>query len=92
MLPMDRIDEFDRVVELLQNGKPVRDYEAVARHKDGSRVEVLVMASLVRVESGQPVDVCSIARDNRVKKQLEQQITLLAEAERRYIERQVTWR
>ena len=73
IIPPDRLDEEDRVMQRIRGGARVEPFETVRRRKDGSLVEVSVTVSPIRDASGAIVGASKIARDiseqNRVRRQ-----------------------
>jgi PAS domain S-box-containing protein len=62
LIPPDRFDEEERVIERIRRGEGV-DFETVRRRKDGTLVDVSVAVSPIRDREGMVVGASKIARD-----------------------------
>ncbi len=85
LMPADRSDDFQRTLARLRQGEVVQDYETVRLHKDGTRIDVALTVSLMQDKDGAACGICSISRDIRERKLLEQQVADLANKERQQI-------
>jgi PAS domain S-box-containing protein len=84
LIPADRQEEEDSIIDRIRRGQRVEHYETVRQRKDGSLVEISLTVSPVRNARGEVVGASKIARDITARKKTEEQIALLArEAEHR---------
>ena len=84
LIPADRQDEEDAIIDRIRRGQRVEHYETVRQRKDGGRVEISLTVSPIMNAQGEVVGASKIARDITVRKKHEEQIALLArEAEHR---------
>lgn len=63
LLPPDRQDEEQRIVEALKEGKRLDHFETVRLHKDGRRVDISVTISPINDARGEVIGASKIARD-----------------------------
>lgn len=63
LIPQDRLDEEDRILERLKRGGVVDHFETVRICKDGRRIDVSITSSPIRDKSGGIVGASKIARD-----------------------------
>jgi PAS domain S-box-containing protein len=87
LVPPDRQDEEDRVLESIRAGHVVEAFDTIRRRKDGSLVSVSVRVSPIRDVSGRIVGASKIARNISERKRIEaelgslqQRLLALAEA------------
>ena len=80
IIPPERLDEEDRIVQRIKRGERVSSYDTVRVIKDGRRVEVSVSVSPLRDSNGQVVGASKIVRDITQRKQKEEQLRLLSSA------------
>jgi PAS domain S-box-containing protein len=84
LIPADRQEEEDSIIDRIRRGQRVEHYETVRQRKDGSLVEISLTVSPVKNAQGEVVGASKIARDITARKKTEEQIALLArEAEHR---------
>jgi PAS domain S-box-containing protein len=83
MTPPDRREDLRRSLRRLASGAmPDVAFEAVRVRKDGSPVEVSVRVGVVRdSHTGQPIGLCSIARDVTERRRAERELQARAERE-----------
>lgn len=63
LLPADRQEEEDRIIERIRRGERVEPFFTRRRRKDGNEIDVLVSVSPVRDGNGTIVGASKIARD-----------------------------
>ena len=63
LVPEDRRDEMEQVLDAIRQDQPMRIYETMRRRKDGSLVDVSLSVSPVRDNTGQVVGAATIAHD-----------------------------
>ena len=74
LLPPDRADEFQQIVERLNWGERIAHYETVRSRKDGSCVEVSLTISSIKNRDGQIVGASKIARDITERRRTEKEL------------------
>jgi PAS domain S-box-containing protein len=73
VIPGDRQQEEDRILQSIVDGKPVVHFETVGLRKDGSTVEISLMVSPIRDKSGRLVGISRVSHDiTEQKRQAEQ--------------------
>jgi PAS domain S-box-containing protein len=80
IIPPDRIEEEERILQQLGRGFRVHDYETVRMAKSGRLLDVSVSISPLRDTSGRVVGASKVARDVSIRKRAE---AALKEADRR---------
>jgi PAS domain S-box-containing protein len=80
LLPDDRQDEEDMILERLRRGEQVDHFETVRRTKDGRLVDVSVTTSPLRDTHGVIIGASKIARDITARKQAEEALAQRAVA------------
>ena len=63
IIPPDRHDEEQRILERIRSGQRVEHFETVRQRKDGSLVDVSLTVSPIRRDDGMIVGASKIARD-----------------------------
>ena len=76
LLPADRKDEEAGLLERIQRGERVDQYETVRRRRDGSLVDISLTVSPIR-NGDEVVGASQIARDNTERRRAQEQQTLL---------------
>lgn len=71
LLPAGRQDEARHLVERLQRGEHLQNYETVRERKDGRPIDVSVTVSATRDEAGRITGFSTIARDITERKAIE---------------------
>jgi PAS domain S-box-containing protein len=84
LIPPDRRQEEDEILEHIRHGRRVEHFETVRIRKDGSKTDISLTVSPVRNSAGKIIGASKIARDITERKQSEKHIASLArEAEHR---------
>jgi PAS domain S-box-containing protein len=71
VVPPERQNEVRAIVERLQRGEHLQNYETVWLRKDGRRIDVSITISATRAESGRLTGFSTIARDITERKTVE---------------------
>ena len=77
LIPPDRVDEENQMVERVHRGELVEHLETTRLHKDGSLVSVELTLSPLRDESGRVVGRSKITHDITLRKKAEAELRLL---------------
>ncbi len=80
LIPPDRAGEEPAMIEKIKRGESVEHCETVRRRKDGKLINISVTISPIREPGGKIIGASKVARDVTVRKQAEEQLTLLSEA------------
>jgi two-component system sensor kinase FixL len=72
LIPRDRADELEHIIGRVRSGERVSPFETVRIRKDGRSVDVSLLVSPIRDESGRIVGASAIARDITGQKRAEQ--------------------
>ena len=81
IIPADRQDEEDHILDLIKRGESATRIETVRLRKDGSEVPIAVLISPVRDQSGTVIGASKIARDLTAELQVR---TALSDIEARF--------
>jgi len=81
LVPPDRPDELEQILERVRGGERVDHYETVRWRKDGGQIHVSLTVSPIRDATGEITGVSTIARDITERKRAEE---ALRESEERY--------
>jgi len=63
LIPEDRIDDELRLLNEVREGKEIKHYQTVRRHKDGHLIQISLTLSPIKDPFGNIVGVSSVARD-----------------------------
>jgi PAS domain S-box-containing protein len=74
LIPADRQDEEDHVLEFIRAGQLVEAFDTIRRRKDGTLVDVSVRVSPILDPSGKIVGASKIARDIAERKRIEAEV------------------
>jgi PAS domain S-box-containing protein len=80
LIPAERQDEEDFIMERLRRGERIEHYETVRIAKDGRLLDVSLTISPIRDRSGRIVGAAKIARDVTARRWAEQATRFLADA------------
>jgi PAS domain S-box-containing protein len=81
LVPQDRLHESAKIMETVQRGEAVKDYETVRLRKDGTPIEISLTVSPIRDIGGRIVGTSAIAREITERKRHE---AILRESEERF--------
>jgi PAS domain S-box-containing protein len=73
LLPEDREDEEDRILQRIKSGETIEHFETIRRRRDGGAVNVALTISPIKDASGRVIGASKIARDITHVKQIERQ-------------------
>jgi PAS domain S-box-containing protein len=84
LIPPDRREEEDTILERVRRGQGVEHFETVRQRKDGSLIDISLTVSPIKNALGKIIGASKIARDNTERRKSEAHIAILArEAEHR---------
>jgi diguanylate cyclase (GGDEF)-like protein/PAS domain S-box-containing protein len=63
LTPEDKADDELHLLENIKNGKEIKSYETIRRHKDGHSIQVSLTSSAIKDPFGNVVGISSIVRD-----------------------------
>ena len=84
LIPADRQDEENQILEKIRRGENVEHFETLRQTKDGRLIDVSVTASPIKDASGKVIGVSKVARDITERKRAEEELrwkTALLEAQ-----------
>jgi PAS domain S-box-containing protein len=88
LIPSERLEEEQRILSQIERGENVRHFETVRVRKDGRPIEVSVMVSAIRDQTGRIVGASKVARDiTEYRAAMAEVAKLNAELEKRVAER-----
>jgi PAS domain S-box-containing protein len=79
LIPSDRQDEEQRIIDRVKNGTIVEHFETLRLAKDGRQVDITVSVSPIRDSSGKIVGASKVARDITERKRLEEELLLFSQ-------------
>ncbi len=79
LIPPDRLDEEPRILERIRCGEPVKHFDTVRRHKNGTLLDISLTVSPIVDRGGRVVGVSKISRDITERKQAEAAVRESAE-------------
>lgn len=85
LIPPDRRDELEQVLEYSQREEPMESFETLRVRKDGRLVQISLTLSPIRDETGRITGVAAIMKDISELKRLEAEILQVSEREQRRI-------
>ena len=77
LIPADRQDEENQILEKIKRGESVRHFETLRQTKDGRMIDVSITASPIKDTTGKTVGISKVAREITDRKRAEQRLTLL---------------
>ena len=86
IVPPERIAEISDILNRVERGERIEQYETVGRRKDGSAVQVSLSISPIKSPSGEIVGASRIARDLTESRRTEQALRQQIEERRRIFE------
>ena len=78
IIPQDRIQEEDRIIATLKEGKRVDHFETERKRRDGRRIPVSLTISPIYDDTGRVIGASKIARDVTDRKRMEDDLRQLA--------------
>ena len=73
LIPADRHDEENRILETIKRGESMKHFETLRQTKDGRLIDVSVTTSPIRDVTGKIIGVSKVARDITERRKLEAQ-------------------
>jgi PAS domain S-box-containing protein len=73
LIPADRHDEENQILETIKRGESMKHFETLRQTKDGRLIDVSVTASPIRDATGKTIGVSKVARDITQRRTLEAQ-------------------
>jgi PAS domain S-box-containing protein len=73
LIPADRHDEENQILETIRRGESMKHFETLRQTKDGRLIDVSVTASPIRDATGKTIGVSKVARDITQRRTLEAQ-------------------
>jgi two-component system sensor kinase FixL len=83
LLPPDRPEEQNEIIDRIRSGERVENFETVRLRKDGQSVAISMTVSPIRDRRRRIVGAATIARDITMQRELQAEILEIAERERR---------
>jgi PAS domain S-box-containing protein len=80
IIPPERHDEEQMILDKLRRGERIEHFETVRMRKDGQRLDISLSISPIKNGRGQITGASKIARDITERKRAEQQLAFLAQA------------
>ena len=77
LIPPDRQQEENQILESILRGESLEHFETLRRTKDGRLIEVSITASPIKDAAGKAIGVSKVVRDISARKKAEQQLILL---------------
>jgi PAS domain S-box-containing protein len=87
LIPPDLHEEEPRILDLIQRGERLTQFETVRLRKNGSRLNVSIIVSPIKNTEGKIIGASKIAHDITERKRLEAAVAAAAEEERGRIAR-----
>ncbi len=78
LLPLDRLDEEDLILEKIKRGEYVEHFETVRIRKNGETIQISATISPIRDDKGRVVGASKIARDITERKKYEAELDKLS--------------
>jgi two-component system CheB/CheR fusion protein len=82
LVPTEKMEEFRQIGRTLCHERPLYEFETVRLHKDGTRIDVATIYSVVKDANDNIQSICAITRDIGERKQLEQEMAELTTVDR----------
>ena len=79
LIPDDRRDEENQILDKIRCGESVEHFETLRQTKDGRLIDVSVTASPIKDADGKPIGVSKVARDITERKRAERRLAELAQ-------------
>ncbi len=84
-IPQDKENEFDRIGQLVLDGKSFTDFEMRCRKRDGSPIDIVISSAPLRGASGAVYGIMAVIIDTTLNRQLIQEILEISNREQRRI-------
>jgi PAS domain S-box-containing protein len=79
LIPDDRRDEENQILDKIRCGESVEHFETLRQTKDGRLIDVSVTASPIKDADGKPIGVSKVARNITERKRAERRLAELAQ-------------
>jgi PAS domain S-box-containing protein len=76
LIPADRHDEENHILEKINRGESIEHFETLRQTKDGRLIDVSVTVSAIKEAAGKVIGVSKVARDITVRKRAEEALRL----------------
>ncbi|MEI9923706.1 MAG: PAS domain S-box protein [Bradyrhizobium sp.] len=86
IVPPERLPEVGQILERIERGETIENYETVRRHKDGHEVHVSLGIAPIRSASGETIGASKTARDITESRKTQQALSQEIEERRRIFE------
>jgi PAS domain S-box-containing protein len=80
LIPMDRQQEEDRILQRVLQGESVEHYETIRQSKDGRLIPISITVSPIRDHAGKIIGASKVARDITERKHFENQMMVQSSA------------
>ncbi|SHF43454.1 sensor histidine kinase [Pedobacter caeni] len=77
LIPKDRLDEEQLIIERVRNNRPIEHFETIRITKNGSSIPISLTVSPIRDRNGRIIGASKIARDISLQKESEAQLQKL---------------
>jgi PAS domain S-box-containing protein len=74
LIPAERLEEENHILEKIKHGESVRHFETVRQAKNGRRIDVAVTVSPIKDSTGKIVGASKVARDITERKRAEEEL------------------
>ena len=74
LFPLEMKDELPKLLSKIKMGQVIADYDSVRLQKDGSKIDVAISLSPVKMEDGTVIGVSRVERDITQRKKEEEQL------------------
>jgi PAS domain S-box-containing protein len=82
LIPPERADELPDILERIQKGESIEQYETVRRRKDGTLLDISLTVSPIVDKEGRIIGASKISRDITARKRAEQELAECLEREK----------
>lgn len=83
LMPHEKEDELEKIMEQVKQGKTIKHFETLRKHKNGNLLNMSVTISPIKNSDGEIIGASSIGRNITEKKRLEKNLAYLSEASKK---------